>query len=95
MVLDPTQLMLFYIANQVASALVQALPAPTQSSGVVYTFFYKFVSLLTADFKSFSSQLPTPQIQFASSAPQVPVVGESLATSTASATKAVIISSAL
>ena len=76
MTLDPQQLMLFYIANQVASALVQALPAPNGNAW--YGFFFKFVSLLTADFKSFSKQLPIPQFQYALSAPEVPYINESV-----------------
>jgi hypothetical protein len=53
---SPEQLMLFYIANQIVSAFVQALPSPNGNQ--FYNFFYKFVSLLTADFKSFSSAMP-------------------------------------
>lgn len=50
---DPQQLMIFYIAYQVLSALIQALPAPNGNAW--YNFFYKFVSLLIADFKTFAS----------------------------------------
>ena len=58
MTFDPQQLMIFYIANQVISALVQALPAP--NGNVLYGFGYKFLNLLTADFKTFSAQIPQP-----------------------------------
>ena len=57
---DPEQLMMFYIANQVASALVQALPPPNGNQW--YNFFYKFFNLLVADFKTFAEQIPPPQI---------------------------------
>lgn len=58
---SPEWLMVFYIANQVLSALIQSLPPLTTSSGPTYTFINKFLSLLIADFKSFSAkpQLPS------------------------------------
>jgi hypothetical protein len=87
MTIDPQQLMLFYIANQAASALVQALPAP--NGNVVYQFFYKFVNLLTADFKTFSAQMPMPQFQYTLSAPQVPGSTSATETITSNVTKTV------
>ena len=53
-------LLIFYVANQIASALVQALPAPNGNSW--YAFFYKFMNLLVADFKSYAAQFPTPKL---------------------------------
>jgi hypothetical protein len=50
------QFLIFYFGYQIFSALVQALPEP--NGNVWYTFFYKFMSLLIADFKSFSAQMP-------------------------------------
>lgn len=55
-------LLIFYVANGVLSALVQALPAPDTSSSKMYVFFDKFMSLLIADFKTFAAQLPPPTI---------------------------------
>lgn len=52
-------LMIFYIINQVMSALIQSLPAPVEGGNAVYAFFYKFLSLLIADFKSFTSKIPS------------------------------------
>lgn len=58
-----TQLLLiFWIANQVLSALIQALPEPTTNSNPFYVFIYKFLSLLIADFKSFSQHIPPPTV---------------------------------
>lgn len=53
-------LLIFYVANQIASALVQALPAPNGNSW--YAFFYKFMNLLVADFKSYAAQFPAPKL---------------------------------
>jgi hypothetical protein len=58
-------LLIFFAANQVLSALVQALPVPNNSVG--YTFFYKFVNLLVADFKTFSATIPQPVLTISSS----------------------------
>ena len=55
-------LLIFYIVNQVASALVQSLPDPTTSSSGWYVFVYRFMTLLIADFKSFTNKLPTPDL---------------------------------
>jgi len=55
-------LLVFYVANQIASALIQSLPVPTTASSGAYIFIYKFLSLLIADFKSFTSKLPSPDI---------------------------------
>lgn len=52
----------FYFANQLGSALVQALPVPQPNGSVVYLAVYKFLSLVVADFKSFSATLPAPTI---------------------------------
>ena len=66
--------LLFYVVNSVASALVQALPVP--NGGVGYTFVYKFLSLLTADFKSFSSTMPMPVLTTQSSTGQIDTVSK-------------------
>ena len=55
-------LLAFYIVNQIASALIQSLPTPTATSRGLYVFIYKFLSLLIADFKSFTQKLPEPPI---------------------------------
>jgi hypothetical protein len=55
-------LLIFYVANQVLSAFVQALPSATTQSSPFYVFITKFLSLVIADFKSFGAQLPEPQI---------------------------------
>lgn len=52
-------LMIFYIINQVASALVQSLPQPVDGGNQVYAFVFKFFSLLVADFKSFTTKIPS------------------------------------
>jgi hypothetical protein len=66
--------LLFYVVNSIASALVQALPVPNGSVG--YTFVYKFLSLLTADFKSFSSTLPMPVLTIQNSTGQIDTVSK-------------------
>lgn len=53
--------LLFYIANIVGSAAIQSMPVPS-GKNAFYAFLYKFLSLLIADFKSFSSNLPLPKI---------------------------------
>ena len=63
MTIDPQQLMIFYIANEILSALIQALPAPNGNKW--YNFIYKFLSLLIADFKSFSTAMPMPTVTVA------------------------------
>ncbi len=68
--------LLFYVVNSVASALVQALPVPNDNSGQFYTFIYKFLSLLTADFKSFSSTMPMPVLTTQSSTGQIDTVSK-------------------
>jgi hypothetical protein len=71
----PLQLvLLFYVVNSVVSALVQALPVPNGS--VIYTFVYKFLSLLTADFKSFSSMMPMPVLTIQNSTGQIDTVSK-------------------
>jgi hypothetical protein len=55
-------LLVFYVANQVLSALIQSLPSPTTASNGLYVFIFKFLSLLIADFKSFTAQLPPPPL---------------------------------
>ena len=55
-------LMGFYIANQIASAFVQALPQPSTDSSKMYIFIYKFANLLVADFKSFADKIPPPTV---------------------------------
>ena len=66
--------LIFYVVNSVASALVQALPVPNGS--VIYTFIYKFLSLLVADFKSFSATMPTPVLTTQSSTGQIDTVSK-------------------
>ncbi len=73
--------LLFYVVNSVASALVQALPVPNDNSGQFYTFIYKFLSLLTADFKSFSSIMPMPVLTTQNSTGQIDTVSKSVNTS--------------
>ena len=57
-----TWLLALYVANQVFTALVQSLPNPDGSSKF-YTFIFKFLSLLIADFKSFTQDIPTPLLK--------------------------------
>ena len=71
--------LIFYVVNSVASALVQALPVPNGS--VIYTFIYKFLSLLVADFKSFSATMPTPVLTTQSSTGQIDTVSKPVNTS--------------
>ena len=52
------QLLILYVVNQVSSALVQALPMPVEGGNAGYAFFYKFLTLLVGDFRSFTSKLP-------------------------------------
>ena len=61
-------LLMFYVVNQVSSALIQALPSPNTASNGLYIFIYKFLSLLIADFKSFAAQLPPPPLTGAAAA---------------------------
>ena len=68
--------LLFYAANSVASALVQALPVPMSNASIGYTFVYKFLNLLTADFKSFSAMLPIPVLTTQSSTGQIDTVSK-------------------
>lgn len=70
--------LIFYVVNSVASALVQALPVP--NGNVVYTFIYKFLSLLIADFKSFSATIPTPQLQLTAPKTTTVIAGTSITT---------------
>ena len=57
---SPEWMMIFYIANNVLSAFIQSLPPITTSSGPLYVFFNKFMSLLIADFKTFSAKPQLP-----------------------------------
>jgi hypothetical protein len=68
-------LLIFYVANQVASALIQSLPVPTTASNGLYVFVYKFLSLIIADFKSFTANLPPPGIAVGVKAPEIPALG--------------------
>jgi hypothetical protein len=68
-------LLVFYVANQVASALIQSLPVPTTASSGWYVFIYKFMNLLIADFKSFTANLPPPGIAVGVKAPERPALG--------------------
>lgn len=51
-------LLLLFVINQVASALIQSMPTPTEGGNQLYAFVYKFLTLLVGDFKSFMSKLP-------------------------------------
>lgn len=51
--------LLLYIGYQLLSMAVQSLNAPTEQSGPVYSFVYRFLSLVVADFKSFSQRPPS------------------------------------
>jgi hypothetical protein len=62
-------LLVFYVANQVASALIQSLPVPTTASSGWYVFIYKFMNLLIADFKSFTASLPPPVLRVGTKEP--------------------------
>jgi hypothetical protein len=55
-------LLIFFVANLVLSALIQALPEPDTTSSKGYVFTYKFLSLLISDFKSFAQKIPPPTI---------------------------------
>jgi hypothetical protein len=55
-------LLIFFVANQVLSALIQSLPVPVTTSSGFYVFIYKFLSLLISDFKSFTASFPTPTV---------------------------------
>jgi hypothetical protein len=48
----PVELVGAYV---ILNAAVQSMEAPTTESSPFYTFFYKFMSLLIIDFKSFSA----------------------------------------
>lgn len=48
--------MLFYIAYQLLSAAVQSMNPPTEKSGGFYSFLYRFLSLIVADYKSFAQR---------------------------------------
>ena len=52
------QILILYVINQVASALVQAAPIPVEGGNQFYAFIYKFLTLLVGDFKSFMTKLP-------------------------------------
>ena len=70
-----------YIAYQVFSALVQSLPQPAEIGGIWYKSIYNFLSILAADFKSFTKSLPAPPFISAAQA-----AGQSAVTSTLSTT---------
>jgi hypothetical protein len=52
------QLLILYVINQVSSALIQSMPAPTEGGNAWYSFIYKFLTLLVGDFRSFMTKLP-------------------------------------
>jgi hypothetical protein len=54
------QLLVLYVINQVSSALVQSLAPPQEGGNQGYAFFYRFLTLLVGDFKSFMSKIPAP-----------------------------------
>lgn len=66
--------LIFYVVNQVASAMIQSLPAPTTASNGAYVFVYKFLSLIIADFKSFTTNLPIPGISVDTKTPESPAL---------------------
>lgn len=66
-----------YIAYQVFSAVVQSLPQPAEIGGIWYKSIYNFLSILAADFKSFTKSLPAPPFISAAQA-----AGQSAVTST-------------
>ena len=47
------------VAYIIFSAAVQSLPNPSSYGGVWYKAVYSFLSILSADFKSFADTLPT------------------------------------
>jgi hypothetical protein len=51
-------LLVFFVGNAIFSAAVQALIPPDSTSGKGYIYFFRFLSLLATDFKSFASTLP-------------------------------------
>ena len=58
--LNTDQLMRMYVAYQLVSALQASLPVPQEGGNLAYAIFYKFFSLLTADFKGFISKPQSP-----------------------------------
>ena len=58
--ISPIWLLVLWIANQVLSAVVQSMEAPDANIGKFYKFFYKFMSLIISDFKSFAAPIPPP-----------------------------------
>jgi hypothetical protein len=53
---NPQQTVDIYIVFLLLSALVQSLPPLTENSNVVYATFYRFMSIVIADFKSFAAK---------------------------------------
>ncbi|MBU6232183.1 hypothetical protein KGP36_06070 [Patescibacteria group bacterium] len=56
--LSGTQVLEMYVAYQLLSAAVQSLPTPAENGNKFYAFFYKFLSLIVADFKGFVTKGP-------------------------------------
>ena len=52
------QVAVFYVVYMIASALVQALPAPNGNPW--YNTLYKFLSILISDFKSYAASISQP-----------------------------------
>jgi len=52
------QLATFYVCYTIASALVQALPAPNGNQW--YNPLSKFLSILISDFKRYAASIPQP-----------------------------------
>ena len=45
-----------YVIYTILSAAVQSMPEPDENSSAFYVFIYRFLSLLLADFKSFTAK---------------------------------------
>ena len=52
----------FVIMYLIASAAVQSLVPPDTNSSPFYIWFYKFVSILIFDFKSYGAKIPPPTV---------------------------------
>ena len=64
------QVTTFYVGYTVASALVQALPAPNGNQW--YNTLYKFLNILIADFKSYAASV-SPVVMTKITTTEVPV----------------------
>ncbi len=57
------------VTYTIFSAAVQSLPSPSSYGGVWYKAIYGFLTILSADFKSFADTLPTSSSSTGASAP--------------------------